>query len=285
VALTDKWGLAAGYGHHWQLQGGSVTTLTAPRDLLPPPPEEPQATLNDYSISVSTYYDPTRDTRLKAAFMRNTRFPSLSQLYLRDTDNPNLHQETAYHYQLGVEQKLPWNSLLRLEGFRSDLHDFIAINQNEVPARNENFSLYRFTGFETKLETHFLPRLSLKGSYTYLHSEDLSGVGRDEVQYTPRDKLSLVGRYDFDFGLTPFVSLIYVANSYVYTKQQIATVSKARMNDYAVVNLKLTQRLYNDRLQFYVGVDNLFNEDYEQSYGIPRPGRFIFGGFEYHYSI
>lgn len=285
VPLTDKWGFAAGYGHHWQLQGGSVSTLTSPKDLLPPPPTEPRATLDDYSVSVSTYYDATQDTRLKAAFMRNIRFPSLSQLYLRDTNNPTLRQETAYHYQLGVEQKLPWNSVLRLEGFRSDLHDFIAINQNEIPARNENFSLYRFTGLETEVETHFLPRLALKGSYTFLRSEDLSGVGRDEVQYTPRDKVSLVGRYDFDFGLTPFVSLIYVANSYVYTKQQIPTVSKERMGDYTVVNLKLTQRLYNDRLQLYFGVDNLFNEEYEQSYGIPRPGMFIYGGFEYHFSI
>ena len=35
----------------------------------------------------------------------------------------------------------------------------------------------------------------------------------------------------------------------------------------------------------YVGVDNLFNRDYEQSYGVPRPGRLIFGGLEYRFDI
>jgi len=284
VAITDKWGFAAGYAHHWQLRNGSVTRLSSTHDLVEPPPEQHKANLNDYSVSVSSYYDLFQETRLKAAFMRNVRFPSLSQLYLRDTNNPDLHQETAYHYQLGVEQKLRWNSLLKVEVFRSDLHDFIAINQNVVPARNTNFPLYRFTGIETALETRFLPKLSLKAGYTYNKSEDLSGVGRDEVQYVPGDKFTFVGRYDFDFGLTPFVSLIYVANSHVYSKEQAETVPKASLADYTVVNLKLTQKLYRDNLQVYFGVDNLFNEDYEQSYGVPRPGRFIFGGFEYRFS-
>jgi len=285
LPLTEKWGFAVGYGHHWQLRDGSVSQLSGTNTNAQPAAADSGGMLNDFSVSVSTYYDLSRDTRFKAAFMRNIRFPSLSQLYLRDTNNADLRQEVAYHYQLGVEQKLPWNCLLKLEGFRSDLHDFIAIDQNVIPARNANFSLYRFTGFETTLETHFLPRLSLRGSYTFNRSEDLSGVGRNEVQYVPRDKFAFVGRYDFDFGLTPFVSLVYVANSHVYSKQQIATVTKADMADYTLVNLKLTQKLYKDNLQVYFGVDNLFNENYEQSYGVPRPGRFIFGGIEYHFSI
>ncbi len=265
VSPTVNWGLAAGFGYFWQI-----------RD---------EANPNGYSVSASTYYDVFRGTRLKAAFQRNIRFPSLSQLYLRDTNNPNLLPETVYHYQLGVAQQLPWRSVFKIDGFRSDLYNFIALNQNVIPAKNTNYSLYRFTGFETTLETNFLPRLSMKGSYTYLNSQDLSGVGRDEVQYVPRDKFTLVSRYDFDFGLTPFVSVIYVANSFVYTKQQIATVKKAQMTDYTVVNVKLSQRLYKDRLLLYVGADNIFNTDYEQSYGIPRPGRFIFGGVEYWFKI
>jgi vitamin B12 transporter len=110
-------------------------------------------------------------------------------------------------------------------------------------------------------------------------------VDRDEVQYVPRDKFTFVGKYDFDFGLTPFVSVVYVADSFVYTKQQIATVGKAQMANYTLVNVKLSQKLYKDRINLYFGVDNIFNKDYEQSYGIPRPGRFIFGGIEYRFSI
>ena len=144
----------------------------------------------------------------------------------------------------------------------------------------------RCKGIHAEVEAaYFLPRLAMKASYTYLNSQDLSGVGRDEVQYVPRDKLTVTGKYDFDFGLTPFVSVIYAANSFVYTKQQIATVGKAKLADYLLVNLKLTQKLYRNKLTMYVGVDNLFNRDYEQSYGVPRPGRLIFGGLEYRFDI
>jgi len=53
------------------------------------------------------------------------------------------------------------------------------------------------------------------------------------------------------------------------------------MSDFAVVNVKLTQKLLKDRLSVYIGVDNLFDENYETSYGFPQPGRFIFGGLEF----
>ena len=244
-----------------------------------------EATPSDYSATLSGYYDLFPQTRLKAALQRNIRFPSLSQLYLRDSANANLIPETVLHYQLGVEQKLPAGSVFKLEGFISNLYHVIVLNQNVTPAQNDNFSLYRFYGFESLLESHPVPGLSLKGGYTFNESRDLSGVGRDQVQYVPRDKVAVSGKYDFDCGFSPFVSVIYVANSYVYTKQQVATVGKAKMADYCVVNLKLSQKLYHDRISLYVGADNLFNFDYEDSYGIPRPGRFIYGGFEYRFSI
>jgi len=52
------------------------------------------------------------------------------------------------------------------------------------------------------------------------------------------------------------------------------------LNDYTVVNLKLDQELLKGRLRLYLGADNLFDEDYEQSYGFPQAGRFIYGGIQ-----
>ncbi len=265
VLLLQNLGFAAGYAHYWQHRDEMNT--------------------DDYSVSASTYYDIFKGTRLKAAFQRNIRFPSISQLYMKDSDNPYLAKEKAFHYQLGVEQKLPFRSSLKVDGFRSDLYNFIALDQSVNPPKNKNFPLYRFLGVETELTTNFMRNLTLKAGYTFLKSQDLSGIGRDEVQYVPRDKWTFIGKYDFDFGLTPFVSVIYVADSYVYSKQQIPTVYKHMMANYTVVNLKLTQNLYKNKLSLYIGADNIFNKDYEQSYGIPRPGRFIFGGVEYRFSI
>jgi outer membrane cobalamin receptor len=48
-----------------------------------------------------------------------------------------------------------------------------------------------------------------------------------------------------------------------------------------VVNLKLSQPFLNDAMKVYAGVDNLFDENYEESYGFPRPGRALYCGFDY----
>ena len=277
LPLANGVGLAAGYARHWQVRQDRA--------------------LAEFSVSTSLYYDPFKDTRLKAAFMRNVHFPTMSQLYLRNTNNPNLLPEVAFHYQLGMEQKLPMKSFFKLNGFYSNLHNFIALKQSGLTQYegyvpyNVNFSLYRFYGFETSLETGFMKSLQMKVNYTLNVSRDLSLSTRDDVQYVPMHKFVASGQYDFDFGLTPFVSLVYVGHSAVYTKPSGNTELasqvfwKTYMADYAVVNVKLGQKLFKDKVTVYIGADNVLDKDYEDTYGIPRPGRFIYGGFEYRFSL
>jgi outer membrane cobalamin receptor len=261
--VTDL-GLVLGLAYHWQM-----------RDVI--------ETVDDYSASVGAYYNLSKDTKLKAAFQRNVQFPSLSQLYLRDSDNPYLQPEVVHHYQIGAERRLPGRTVLNIDLFQSTVENLIAMDQTKSPQRFANFSEVRFMGFEVSAETRFIQRLTAKAGYTYLESKDLSGTGKHELQYTPRDKVALNARYDFDFGLTPYASIIYVANSYVYTKNNAVVFMKEKMNDYTVANVKLSQKLYEGHWIVYAGADNVFNKDYEQTYGIPRPGRFIYGGVEYHY--
>ena len=277
VSLRKDLGFALGYAHHWQVRA--------------------DRTLEGDSVSGSLFYDLYQDTRLKGAFMRNVQFPTLSQLYLRNTNNPNLLPETAYHYQLGMEQKLPGTTLFALNGFYSELYNVIALKQSGLTQfegyvpYNVNFYLYRFYGFESSLETAFRKSLRMKLDYTLNVSRDLSVSSRDEVQYVPEHKLVASGSYDFDWGLTPFVSLVYVAHSAVYSKPSGNTQLpsqvfwKAYMGDYAVANVKVSQKLYRDRLTVYLGVDNLLDKDYEDTYGIPRPGRFVYGGLEYRFDL
>jgi vitamin B12 transporter len=129
--------------------------------------------------------------------------------------------------------------------------------------------------------THYIQKLLLRASYAYLDSQDRSRDGRDQQQYTPGSKLTLESKYDFACGLTPYASLIYVGDQYYYTKNNITPVGKAKLNDYALVNVKLSQRLPGDKVTLYVGVNNLLDENYETSYGFPQAGRFVYGGVEF----
>ena len=99
---------------------------------------------------------------------------------------------------------------------------------------------------------------------------------RDELQYRPTHKITLEGQYSFDFGLTAYLSVNRIADQVTYTDNP--PLLKAKMDDYTIVNCKLDQAFFNGLLHAYVGVDNIFDEDYEESYDFPSEGRFVYAG-------
>ena len=203
----------------------------------------------------------------------------MGDLYDLSQGNPNLLAEYAYTYEGGVERKLPRDSVVSLTGFHTIARNLI--QNDQATSRNMNLAEVRFSGIEGTVSTRFVERFLLRASYAYLDSRDKSRAGRDQQQYTPGNKVTMEGKYDFDGGFTPYVSLLYVGNQYFYTKNNVTPVQKAKLNDYALVNVKLSQRLVNYKATLYVGVDNLFDENYETSYGFPQAGRFLYGGVEF----
>lgn len=252
-------GLVAGYGHYWQT-----------RD---------EADDDDYSLLIGASYDLSEETRVKASFKRSIRFPSLGDLYDPSQGNSQLTTERSYTYEGGVEQKLPMKSMVKLTGFYTLAKNLI--QNDQATAKNTNLAEVRFSGVELAAETQFVQGLLLRASYSWLDSDDRSRPGRDQQQYTPGDKATLEGKYDFNCGFSPYVSVLYAGNQYFYTKNNVTPVQKAKLNDYVLVNVKLSQRLLENRLTLYIGADNLFDENYESSYGMPRAGRFLYGGVEF----
>ena len=258
-APLPRLGLVAGYGHYWQI-----------RD---------DVNSNDYSALAGVFYELYADTRLKASFKRSVRFPSLGDLYDLTKGNPSLANEHSRTWEAGVEQKLPGNSVASVTGFHTTANNLI--QNDQATGKGMNLSEVRFTGVEIAASTRFLEHLLLRASYSYLDSQDLSRAGRDQQQYTPGDKVALEARYDFDNGFSPYLSFVYLGNQYFYTKNSVAVVQKAKLNDYSIVNLKLSQKLWGNKVTVYAGADNLLDTDYESSYGLPQAGRFIYGGVEF----
>ena len=71
---------------------------------------------------------------------------------------------------------------------------------------------------------------------------------------------------------------MHVSDQYYYSRRE--PLEKAKLGDYTLVSVKVGQRLLKDHLRLYLGADNIFDEDYEESYGVPQAGRFIYGGVE-----
>jgi len=250
--------VVAGYGHYWQQRSGQDR--------------------EDFSLLAGASYDILQQTRLKASFKRNVRFPSLEDLYDLSKGNPQLASEISRSFEAGVERRLPLESRVALTGFYTRAENLI--QNDQAAGRNLNVSQVRFAGVEVTAETRPVRRLFLRAGYAYLHSRDKSRPGRDQVQYNPQDKVTLEAQYEAPGGFSGNISLLCVANQYLYTKDSVTVVQKAKLDDYAVVNVRVGRRVLKERVTLYVGANNLFDENYETSYGFPQPGRFVYGGFE-----
>jgi outer membrane cobalamin receptor len=251
-------GIVLGYGHSWfkkQSGGGE----------------------NDSHFLVGAHYDFSKDLRIRGSFARKIRFPSIRQLYDVDGGNPDLTAERSYNSELGIEKRLPMDTNIALTLFRMDVADYI----EKIPPTDQflNNDRYRFQGIELTAETRFFKNLLLRGGYTLMYTEDRSSQSnRDELQYRPQHKFSLEGKYNFDNGFGIYMNVMYVADQSYYS--ETTPPLKKELNDYALVSVKIDKALFNDRLNLYLGADNLLDKDYEEAYCLPQAGRTIYGGAE-----
>ena len=257
--FSDRLGGVLGYGHHFMNKDDGEYE-------------------NDFSYLVGAFFDLTDTTLLRVNHARKVRFPSIKQLYDGTSQNPGLAPETTYHYEAGIEQTLPARSALQVTGFYIEAVNFIEKDTSDV---NQNFQKLLFQGVEAALTTRALPHTMLRVAYTYLNTEDQSAnATRQELQYRPMHTWIVEGQYTFDFGLNIHASLKHVADQYFYDKNDI---EKKELGDFTVVNLKLSQAIGRTGLQIYAGAENLLNENYEESYGLPQPGRTLYAGVEYQF--
>lgn len=255
AAPLDKLGVVLGAGAHWQ--------------------DRESDTEEDFSYLVGLTYNLFEGTRLKASHARKIRFPTIRDLY--DTDdgevNKDLSAETTWHYEAGVEQELPAKTLLSVTGFYIDIEDYI----EKVDDVRQNFDEYEFYGVEVAAENRYFDRLFLRASYTYMSTEDKSdNTERDELQNRPEHKVTLESTCSLPWGLTAYAGAQYITDNYYYSVDGLEEQDK--LSDIFLVDFKLNKSAANGAIDLYVGVDNAFDEDYEQSYGFPLAGRTFYGG-------
>lgn len=233
-------------------------------------------TTTDWTYLLGASYRPLEGTTISANHARKVRFASIRNLFDSQYGNPDLDPEVAKHFEINLDQELPFKTVFSGSVYRTYAEDLIE-KEGDLPY--ENYEEYLLQGFELGLENRFFESFWARASYAYLHTEDKSdNTERDELQYRPRDTVTLEAQYTCSFGTALYAGVRYVGNQYTYN--EIATLKK-RMDDFTVVDLKLSQAFLENTLKLYAGVNNLFDEDYEESYGFPRPGRALYCGFDY----
>jgi len=255
VSSKEGPGLVLGYGFHFQNREGEGE--------------------GDFSYLVGARYHREK-TRLRASHARKVRFPSIRQLYDASAGNTDLNAERSLHYEVGVTQEFAGGMSASATGFVIDSDGFIEKEGDDI---YRNYEAYRLQGVELAVAGKPVEGLRLRASYSYLNTKDKSpGSEKQELQHRPGDKVALSGTYRLSFGLTAHASLLHIADLYFYDSDGDPPLEKKALNDYTVVDVRLGQDLLKRRLEAYVGADNLFDENYEQSYGLPQSGRMVYGG-------
>ena len=212
-------------------------------------------------------FDATDTLRLHASATRKIRVPSIDQLFNTSSGNPELRSEHANGVDAGADYRLGSTSTVGVSVFTTHARDFIE-RLSGLPFENQD--RYRFRGTELTIQTARIPRLDLRGAYSYLHSVGVTSDGTRPLQTRPRHRGSL----EWIWSPIPASTLrgaVYQTGSQFFDSRG-STPIQMRADAYTLVDLGFTQRLAR-RFELAFDVTNLFDRLYDQAYGLPREGR------------
>ena len=137
----------------------------------------------------------------------------------------------------------------------------------------QNYADVRMIGVEFNMELTPFKDLLLKAGYTYNHARDRS-LGRvtDKVTSAPKHKVDLRAQYTLPrVGTRCDLTMLHLGESYSQLPTPQNPADPVLENEtYTIFNGKITQP-FPEGFAAYVAVDNLFDEDYEETFGFSPP--------------
>ncbi len=166
-------------------------------------------------------------------------------------------------------------------------HDAVAhvddfIERDETSRVFENRDELRFKGVDIDGAYQFTDKLTVRAALGFLDSEDKSaGILTNQLQYRPTHKASLQAIYQFTPQWQLSGDVVRIGSQNYFSRVDPAVRDK--LESFELVNTRLKYTFAGGQADVYAGVENLFDEDYETSYGFPQPGRFLYTGINLRY--
>lgn len=211
------------------------------------------------------------DLILRASVSDGFRAPTLVQL---DPffGNPNFQPETSLSYEAGIE-KLFEGGFLRATLFQTEIDDQIFFDGNSTRCPS-GFGCFETGDFEAKglelsARAPINAVLTLDAAYTYTDAEQNNA------------RAARVPRHDFALGLGARITDRLEAQ---FTVQHVAGVTPSAfappvnlVDDYTLFHVNAGYAL-TERVNAFIRVENLFDEDYETAGGFNTSGRAAYVG-------
>lgn len=237
-----------------------------------------------------------KDTDFTFNYARGANYPSpvvLQALVLDASavENPaqywsQIKPEVVDHYEVSLTHDLPGTASLGLTMFRDDGKDrFRAYMFGPIPTQwNDPIGSYRIDGLEITGTISPVDTVDLFGGVTWLDSEATGndGLTTSRLPYTPKFQLQVgadwqLKKYRLHADLQHLHG-VYSSTSFRTQGFNYADLGEAlRLDDSALVNLKLSRSFdwpswEMKNSEIYIGVNNLFDDDYQYAVGYDMPG-------------
>ena len=202
--------------------------------------------------------------------------------YGRYVGNPELEAEKSFSAEGGFE--LAWNGFhAEVTYFQSWYEDRIASSYDIGLNANtwKNVDSQRLNGFD--IELSWKGKAGVFEVSPYLHSEIFTKTENgDGSVVTNLPHHSTVAGLGLGLGKAWLDINARFTGSQVQKDFGAYPAQDADMSPYTIVNAKLTLHA-TERLDLYVGVNNLTDRYYAVTLGYPLPGRAVYGGFTYKF--
>ncbi len=248
--------------------------------------------LQSFNPQIGISWDISSELNLFASAGRKIRFPTMRNLYADGTigplGDPDLEPERAYSYEVGSNWLVNENITLMSALFYNNIRGLI--NFDNQSGRFEQYPKASTYGFELNAMAQIGNNLTAQLGYTYTKAENNDSVITieneflpdlvyvpDEIPYRPVHKFDIDLTRSFDFGMKVFINGSYIANQVFYdradlTNNRIFVATRTELDDYFLLKMKVTYD-FKKHYQIFIAADNLLNEEYQELYLSPAPGR------------
>lgn len=198
-----------------------------------------------------------RNAELKAAVSKGFRVPTIKDMYMFNSKNPDLDSESLVNYEISYSQNL-MNGRLNygVNVFYLDADNLIETVAVDGRMMNRNTGKLHNFGVEANAAFRVNPHLSINSNYSYLHTNKI-------VLSAPKNKFHAgadysLKRWNFAGGIQ-HIGGLYKAET-----------GKNRSETYTLLDLRATFKV-TSFLKVYAKGDNLLAQKYETYAGFPMP--------------
>jgi outer membrane cobalamin receptor len=209
-----------------------------------------------------------RNAEIRTMVSKGFRNPTLKDLYMFKSKNPDLSPISMMNYEISFHQNI-------LEGrmkyganvFYIDAKNMIETVMSNGTPQNQNTGAMKNWGIETELAYQFNRYFTTNANYSYLNTDKI-------VTAAPKHKLYVGADYDRGrWNVAGGVQWIYD----LYT-----STSSGDKENFTLVNLRISYRALNF-LKLYAKGENLLAQSYEINKGFPMPRATFLGGVDFNF--